>query len=216
MNFSLKHIIRKPLKETKTPPLLLMLHGYGSNEQDLFSFAKELPDELLVISARAPLSIDFGGFAWYTIHFGEGNKKFSDIPEALQARDLISKYIDELQGAFHFSPKKSFLMGFSQGTILSYAVSLSTPNKINNIIALSGYINDDLIQNPPDTSLYKELDFYCSHGSEDPVIPIEWARKIPVSLQKLKVKHVYKEYYAGHGVTPDNFLDMKEWIQERL
>jgi len=215
MTFSLKHIIREPKIKSENPPLLLMLHGYGSNEEDLFSFANELPDELLIISARAPLAIDFGGFAWYTIHFEENDKKFSDIPEAIKARNLIVKFIDELQETYHFNPSKSFLMGFSQGTILSYSVALSHPEKINNIIALSGYINNELINKKIEPN-YENLNFFCSHGSVDPVIPIEWARKITPYLQELNISHQYKEYYAGHGIVPQNFADMKQWMMDRL
>jgi phospholipase/carboxylesterase len=216
MEFSLKHIIRYPKKEVLKPALLLMLHGYGSNEEDLFSFADELADDLLIVSARAPLSIAFGGYAWYSIHFEADNAKFSDIPEAIEARDLLVQFIDELQEAFHFDPKKSFLMGFSQGTILSYALSLSYPEKIHNIVALSGYINEELIQELGDVNDYEKLDFYCSHGSEDPVIPVDWARKIPNYLQKHSISHQYNEYYAGHGIAPKNFLDMKNWIESKL
>ena len=216
MVFSLKHIVREPKTPNANPALFLMLHGYGSNEEDLFSFANELPDELLIISARAPLSIDFGGYAWYTIHFEQNDKKFSDIPEAIKARDTIAKFIDELQETYKFDPAKSFLMGFSQGTILSYALSLSYPKKIKNIIALSGYINEELIISPKETNDYKSLNFFCSHGSVDPVIPVDWARKIPKFLQNLTISHTYKEYYVGHGIVPQNFTDMKNWILKKL
>jgi len=216
MSFSLKHIVREPKIAISNPPLFLMLHGYGSNEEDLFSFANELPDELLIISARAPLSIDFGGYAWYTIHFEADDKKFSDIPEAIKARNLIAQFIDELQETYQFDPAKSFLMGFSQGTILSYAVALSYPEKINNVLAISGYINDELIVSPNEPNNYKGLDFFCSHGSVDPVIPVEWAKKISDYLQNLNISHRYKEYYAGHGIVPQNFADMQKWIQEKL
>lgn len=216
MNFSLKYIIREPKKASENPPLLLMLHGYGSHEEDLFSFANELPDELLIVSARAPIPMGFGGYAWYTIHFEADDKKFSDIPEALEARNTLVKFIDELQEAYHFNPENSFLMGFSQGTILSCAVALSYPEKIHNIIALSGYINEELIETQKDSTSYKNLDFFCSHGSVDPVIPVEWARKTPVFLKNLNISHTYKEYYAQHGIVPDNFTDMKNWIKGKL
>ncbi len=216
MDYSLKHIVREPKVKTENPSLLLMLHGYGSNEQDLFSFAHELPDNLLIVSARAPRSIMFGGYAWYDIHFESDDDKFSDIPQALEARDLIVHFIDELQETYQFNPDKSFLMGFSQGTILSYAVALSFPEKIKNIIALSGYINEELIINPSDTSAYASLDFFCSHGTIDPVIPVEWARKTPNFLQNLDIKHEYKEYSIGHGVAPQNFTDFKEWINKHI
>ena len=95
-NLSLEYLVRNPKTSKTNPPLLILLHGYGSNEQDLFSFAEELPDELLIISARAPLSMGFGSYAWYTIHFDSTDGKFSDIPEAIKARDTISKFIDEV------------------------------------------------------------------------------------------------------------------------
>ena len=216
MNYALKHIIRKPKVPNENPSLLLMLHGYGSHEQDLFSFASELPDELLIVSAQAPLSMGYGAYAWYTIHFEAGNGKFSDIPEAIHARDLIIQFIDELQNEYHFNPENSFLMGFSQGTILSYAVALSHPDKIKNIIALSGYINEELIINPNNKSTYNELDFFCSHGSIDDVIPVDWARKSIAFLQEKNVTHSYQEYNVGHGVAPQNFADFKNWMAERM
>ncbi|RLD77202.1 MAG: phospholipase, partial [Bacteroidetes bacterium] len=54
---SLDYLVRYPKKNVENPPLMIMLHGYGSNEQDLFSFADELADELLIISAKAPLTL---------------------------------------------------------------------------------------------------------------------------------------------------------------
>ena len=213
--YTLRHLIRQPTP-TENPALLLMLHSYGSNEQDLFSFASELPDELLIVSAQAPMSMGFGQYAWYTISFGADDSKFSDIPEAIHARDLIIQFIDELQETYHFDPKRSFLMGFSQGTILSYAVTLTAPDKIKNILALSGYINDEMIVLSKDKEELKELSFFCSHGSVDPVIPVEWARKLPKQLDNYAVQYVYKEYYAGHGIVPNNINDFKNWINDIL
>jgi len=216
MEYTLKHIIREPKIITNNPSLLLMLHGYGSNERDLFSFANELPDDLLIVSAQAPISMGFGTYAWYTIHFEADDSKFSDIPEALAARDLLIQFIDELQETYHFNPAKSFLMGFSQGSILSYAVALSYPEKIKNIIALSGYVNEELLLKSQENVFYEKLDFYCSHGTIDDVIPVTWARKTKQFLENKNIKHVYQEYPVGHGVAPQNFTDFKNWMLERL
>ena len=139
MNYTLKHLIRKPKTPTKNPALLLMLHGYGSNEQDLFSFASELPDELLIVSAQAPMSMGFGQYAWYTISFGADDSKFSDIPEAIHARDLIIQFIDELQETYHFDPKRSFQYGYKE----YYAGHGIVPNNINNF---KSWINDILLR----------------------------------------------------------------------
>lgn len=142
---SLEYVVREPKVKSENPPLLILLHGYGSNEQDLFSFASELPDELLVISARAPQTLGMGSYAWYTIHFDMNNGKFSDTNEAIVSRDVIATFIDEVKNTFQTNPQKTFLVGFSQGTILSYAVGLNYPDKVQHIVALSGYINMDLI-----------------------------------------------------------------------
>ena len=62
---SLHYIIKEPQNITPETPLLVLLHGYGSNEEDLFSFVTDLPEEWLVASFRAPLSTPYGGFCWY-------------------------------------------------------------------------------------------------------------------------------------------------------
>lgn len=212
---SLHYEIRYPKTPIDNPPLLIMLHGYGSNELDLFSFANELPDELLIISARAPLSLGYFSYAWYNINFDDINGKFSDIEQAKNAVEIIASFIDEMTAKYKVNKEKVFLLGFSQGTILSYAVALKYPEKLKYVVALSGYMNEDL---SPDSlnKNYRHLDFFISHGSQDQVLPVEWARTVPEICYLLRIKNVYKEYNAGHGVHPQNFYDLKNWISERL
>lgn len=213
---SLQYIVREPNEQTENTSLLILLHGYGSNEEDLFSFATELPEDLLIISARAPQELGFGSYAWYTINFTTNEGKFSDIPEAIEARETIVNFIDEVQKKYHISPSKTFLLGFSQGTILSYAVALNYPEKMQKVIALSGYINPELLPQNLQTKDFTNLDFFISHGSVDQVIPAEWAKKAPEFLNKLNIQNSYKEYPVGHGVAPQNFFDFKKWMEERM
>ena len=109
---------------------------------------------------------------------------------------------------------KTFLLGFSQGAILSYALSLNFPNKVEHVIALSGYINDELLPQFIDNEI--RTDYYISHGSVDQVLPVEWARKAPLFLSNYKLNNIYSEYPVGHGVAPQNFYSFKMWIIERL
>lgn len=214
---SLEYLIRLPKISIEKPPLLIMLHGYGSNEQDLFSFANELPDELLIISAKAPLSLGFGSYAWYTIHFDSNDSsKFSDIPEAKNALHKIGVFIDEIIQKYNVNTTNIFLFGFSQGTILSTAFALNNPKKIQHVIALSGYINKQLLNDNLELKSYDNLDFFVSHGSVDQVIPVDWARKTSGILNNLGIKNSYQEYPVGHGVAPQNFYDLNLWIKERL
>ncbi len=216
MNLSLEYLVRKPKADIKNPPLLILLHGYGSNEQDLFSFADELPDELLIISARAPLNMAYGGYAWYTIHFDNTDGKFSNTEEALKSKEIISTFIDEILANYDVNRKKVFLLGFSQGTILSYSVALSYPKKVQYVVGLSGYVNRELLPNQLDTENYKNLEIYSSHGTVDQVIPVEWAQKTKPFLDNLGIKNSYEEYQVGHGVAPQNFYSLKQWIEKRI
>ena len=213
--FSLNYIKREPLKKTAgKAPLMLLLHGYGSNEEDLFGFADELPEECFVISARAPLTMQPYGNAWYTIHWDATDGKWSDDAEAVKAREQISSFIDEAVEAYDLDAKNVTLLGFSQGTILSYAVALTYPKKVKNLIALSGYINEAITKPVSDLSLYNDLNVFCSHGTQDPVIPIAGARMSIDVLDKLNIKAKLREYPVGHGVAPQNFQDLKVWIKE--
>ena len=210
----LHYLLRQSKTSIENPPLLVLLHGYGSNEDDLFSFAEELPDTFLIVSLQAPHAMGSGSFAWYSINFDDKNGKFSDLKQAKESIDQIAIFIDEIKIKYNTKTNQTFVLGFSQGAILSYSLSLFYPNKVQHVIALSGYINTELI--PATISKEIKTDYYCSHGSVDQVLPVEWARKSKPFLDDLGFQNVYFEYPVGHGVAPQNFYSFKTWIEERL
>lgn len=215
MNLSLHHLVRAPKVKLDKNPLLLLLHGYGSNEEDLFSFATELPDHYYVISARAPYSLQYGSYAWYAINFDADENKFSDHDQARTSRDIISTFIDELITNYSIDPNNVTLIGFSQGSILSYAVALSYPEKIQRVVAMSGYLNLDIVTENYKNNNFSNLKIFASHGTVDQVIPVSWARKAKPILEHLGIECVYKEYPIGHGISPQNFYDFKNWLLEK-
>ena len=215
MSLQLHHITR-PSSLKENAPLLILCHGYGSDENDLFSFAQELPEELFIISVRAPYPMQPYGNAWYAINFDAQQNKWNDVEQAVESRDKIASFIDEACAEYPVNKDNVTLLGFSQGTILSYAVALTYPEKVKNIIALSGYISEDMLANNLKDKDYSYLDFYCSHGSADQVIPADWARKAPKFLDELKIKNTYSEFPVGHGVAPQNFHGLKSWLETRI
>lgn len=213
---SLEHIIRPSSITDKKPPVLFMLHGYGSNEEDLFSFAPELPKEFCIIAVRAPYLLQPIGYAWYAINFDAEKGKWSDDKQAATSRDKIVTFIEEACKTYHLNSENVTLLGFSQGTILSYAVALSYPEKIKNVVALSGYINEKILADDLTAKDYSNLSIYASHGQVDQVIPVEWAQRAPNFLKKLKIDHVYEEFPAGHGVAPQNFYSFQRWLANKI
>ena len=212
MNLSLRYLVKEPKIILEKNPLLLLIHGYGSNEQDLFSFAEELPETHYVISVRAPFDLQYGSYAWYAINFDADENKFSDLNQARDSRDLLVQFIDELIEKYPIDSNNITLIGFSQGSILSYAVALSYPKKIRKIVAFSGYLNADMILPGIEKRDFSQLKIFASHGTQDQVIPVEWARKTKPFLDQLGIENIYSEYPIGHGISPQNFFDFKNWL----
>ena len=211
----IRYIERKPLKEIEKPQLFLLIHGYGSNEEDLFSFSQDLPDTAHVVSVRARYEIMYGGFAWYDISF-ENNEKYMDTEQALESRDFLVKFIDQIIINENLDPDNVFLAGFSQGAILSYSIALNFPNKIKNVIILSGYPEEKIIGEFDQNQDFSNLNFFISHGTEDVILPIEAGRLGEKLLNNLNIKNEYHEYRSGHGIVPQNYFDMMTFVNNNL
>src|SRR5690554_8029751 len=121
---SLEHNYRPAAGNLPKRPAIIMLHGFGSDENDLFSVASELPDKYGIITLKAPIRLQPHGNAWYNIYFDNVNGKFSDDAQAIKSRDLVSESIDEIVEKYQVDPDNITLLGFSQGTILSFSVAL--------------------------------------------------------------------------------------------
>lgn len=219
-DLSLTHLIRPATKPNA--PLLLLLHGYGSNEADLFSFAPQIRDDFFIVSARAPFAMYPDGAAWYAINFdATTGDKFSDHEQARESMELLLHFIKELTEHYPIDGSDINLLGFSQGAILSFGLSLSYPQLFKKVVAMSGYLNEDLIMHKEglesrfreSEKTHKATQFFISHGTMDQVVPYAWAAKTPAFLDGIKADYVFKEYPMGHGVSMENFRDMKAWLE---
>lgn len=194
-------------------PTILMLHGYGSHENDLFSFADELPEDFPVVSLRAPHRLPFGGFCWYQINFEATDPNLrSDDRAAKESRDAIIAFIEDYRKK-HNTEQPIILMGFSQGCILSYAVAFTRPDLVHSVMALSGYLHAPILPDTMPHEKLRKLHFYVAHGKEDPVLPVDWARKSVEFLEKNQLSHEYREYPVGHGIDANGFRDLKAYLE---
>ncbi|WP_185864502.1 alpha/beta hydrolase [Blattabacterium cuenoti] len=211
-DLSFKYIIRKPKKSKDNYSLFLMIHGYGSNEKDLFSITKDIPENFCVISIQGNYSIEKGKYFWYHIDFSN-KEKFVHVLQAEKTIEKINHFINEVINKYQLNNNNVWLCGFSQGAILCYAISLENI-KVKKSIILSGYLERKIIKK--NSILNKNLEFFISHGKNDLIIPISWAKK---SLNILKKKGIYsysfKEYDSGHFLCNSNYEDLINWIKEK-
>jgi len=204
------------IKSSATAPLVVMVHGYGSHENDLFGLKDYLSPDVHYVSVRAPISLGFGSFAWYPINFDNLGKKESDTIQAAESRDLLMRFIKEYKAANNLNDNPVWLLGFSQGAILSYGLALSYPEQFKCVMPLSGYILKEIVPAKFKENSFKEMSLFISHGKEDDVIPIEAPRKGLVFLEQLQINHLYREYKQGHGIGPENLADLKTWFFKEL
>lgn len=205
----LTYRIREATSKQKNSPALFLLHGYGSNADDLFSFTPYLPERHTIIALQAPLTIAPNSYAWYPLYPKPDGTFESELEAAWKAVASLMENIEELVVKYSLNPKNISLMGFSQGAILSWALAFSEPKKIRRIVALSGMVHESV-----DTSKPPSFLAYAAHGTEDSVIPIEKARNTILPLAKKYKEIDYHEFHDGHGVSQENFNLLLQWLNK--
>ena len=214
--FSLVHAVREPAGNTREPaPLLILLHGVGSNEQDLIGLAPALDSRFFVVSARAPVTLDYGRYGWYHVQFTPTGFIF-DQEEAEQSRKLIMQFVKELLDSYNVDPARVFLMGFSQGCIMSVAAALTHPQMFAGIVGMSGRLLPDLLTKTASPELLRGMPLMIVHGMQDSVISINDGRALRDALQTLPVDLTYIEYPMGHHVSDESLFDISAWLATRL
>lgn len=209
---NLKYLVREPKTASENPPLLLLLHGVGSNEEDLFSFADQLPGEYLVVSARAPVTLGPSSFGWYQVDFSTGKPVFNTEQEK-QSRATLISFIEELVRTRQVDPERVLLCGFSQGAIMSYSVALTRPDLVSGFAAMSGRLLEEvkpLVKSSPQLA---RLRVFISHGTQDNVLPVSGANEAKAYLTSLGITPEMKTYTAGHTINPTMLADLVFWLK---
>lgn len=213
---TLHHITREPREGSRDgAPMLVLLHGVRSNEQDLMGLATALDPRFFVVSARAPLTLGPGAYGWYQVEFTPTGF-IIDEDEADAGRRTVLHFVDELTSAYPVDARRVYLMGFSQGCVMSLGAALSQPAKFAGAVGMSGRLLDRTVEATAPPDQLKGLPLMVVHGTRDTVIPIEYGRAVRDRLTSLPVNLTYREYDMGHHVTQQSIADIDAWLDSRL
>ena len=207
----LHYLIREPKIKSAKPPVIIMMHGYGSNEADLFSLAQYLPDKFLVVSARGPQTLGAESYAWYQADFSK-DPPLINKEQADSSRKAILDFIDDLQKVHPFDETQIYLVGFSQGAIMAYSLGLTEPHKFKGIAAMSGRILNEMKPIVAPQEKLNGLNIFITHGTIDPVINIKNARESKAFLNTLNIQPIYKEYPEGYTISQQMLEDLVAWL----
>jgi phospholipase/carboxylesterase len=205
----LHYLVREPKAKSDKNKAVILLHGVGSNEQDLFGLADHLPDDFYIISARGQFALGGGRYAWYNVDFSTGKPVF-DKEQELSSREVLTKFVAEIK--LKYKLDEIYLGGFSQGAIMSYSVGLSHPKEVTGVIAFSGRILEEIQSSITSNQNLTQLKVFLSHGIQDNTLPIHYAREGKSFLEKLQVKLSYHEYQMGHQINEAVLNDLTIWL----
>jgi phospholipase/carboxylesterase len=212
---ALTHLVRRPLAGRGAPPLLLLLHGVGSNEHDLFSMAPYLDRRFLIVSTRAPYVLGPGSYAWFELGFTP-NGIVIDPRQAEASRKLIVQFIAEAVATYDADPRRVYLMGFSQGAMMSGWVALTRPDLVAGVVMMSGRIEAEMLPTLAPAERLTGLPILVVHGTLDTVLPIQHGRASRDILAGLPVDLTYREYPMGHEVNAESLAEIVNWLSARL
>ena len=210
----LHYIVREPPDGSRSNmPLLILLHGYGANEQDLMDLAPFLDPRCLIISVRAPYAVDFSSFGWFPIEFTESGI-ILHFDEAVAACDQLSRLVASVTANYPVDAGRVILLGFSQGASLSVAVALNEPERFAAVAALSGRFVPEVM--PEATESVRGFPIFMTHGEFDQIIPISQGREGHELLSQLPLDLTYTEYPMGHEINQECLEDVRRWITQQI
>ena len=212
----LDHVHIEPDAPSDGPaPAVVVLHGRGANERDLLPVAKSLPDELHVVSLRAPDRLQ-GGYTWYELDLSGGDLHQSqpDPADFERSRQLVSDSIDAAVDAYGIDADRIGLFGFSQGAITSLSLGLDDPDRYSWIVALHGYLPDS--HSDLDPSGIADKPVFIAAGAADEIIPASRTETAADSFESVGAAVEFSTYDGGHGIGPAEHEAVIEFVGRQV
>lgn len=198
-------------------PTLLTLHGRGANAFDLLGLAPYLcGGRFMVICPQAPLETPIGpesvGYAWYPMSMGGP----LDVDAILASRRRLEVFVDQCAQSYPIDLQKFGIVGFSQGGVMAYSLTLTNPERFTALAVLSSWLPKELLPRIEINAAVQTLPSLVQHGTEDPTIQVDRARSSVEILRQLKVPLTYREYAMGHEIGSKSLADLSAWLEEKV
>lgn len=200
-------VVRVRTPENSGPhPVVLLLHGWTGDEESMWIFASRLPEQALLIAPRGLHTSRLGGYSWQERHV-DGWPDLEDFVPAIEA--LQELLVPENFPSGDFSNLR--LVGFSQGSALTYVYALTQPSKVRSFAGLSGFLPrnaDSLVKKKPLTG----KSVFIAHGTKDEMVAVERARNAVEMLQQAGAEVTYCEDDVGHKLSLTCFKGLESFF----
>lgn len=192
----------------KKYPVVFTLHGKGSNEKNMFGLVAPLADDFIIIGIRGNLPLG-AGYQYYDLK-SLGNPIREMFDEAVKQ---LEAFIHDATEKYPIDPGKRYLLGFSQGAILSMTLALTMGDELSGIVALNGYVPDFVKTEYPLRSV-KDVSVFISHGEYDSVFPVRIGHETEAYFKDQTPRLTFHLYPTDHGVSEENQFDFLNWLKQ--
>ena len=207
------------INEGEKPAVLVVLHGYGTDEHDLLPIAEQIAPEFLIINLQGPIERPNGGHAWYDL-LQTPTGIIPDDPTRHESEELLLASLHTIIAREGGDPERVVLMGFSQGAAVVYSLLAVYDLKNYGItplasINLSGYLPRDILEAVSEKD-FSGFPFFISHGEFDELIPFQALGEAEKLLTQQGADVTAHLYPSGHGVLPETIDDIISWMQLKI
>ncbi len=199
------------VRESKdsAPRLLLMIHGFTGDENSMWVFARNLPENYWIVAPRAPYAGEPGGYSWRPPQAGDLNPP--SLERLNSSAKALIRFVDEYSASVGFGANTFNVMGFSQGAAMSSVLAFLYPERIHKVGMLAGFVPDGLEERVTTRPL-RDKPFFVAHGTRDETVTIERARDSVALLERSGALVNYCEDDVGHKVSVTCLRALREFL----
>lgn len=214
ISHKLKYKINIPDQINDKTRLVILIHGVGSNEENMMQVASLLEEDYLIVSARGPMTFSENAFGWYNIDFSTGVPVYN-YEEASVSIQKLTELISSLQKEYKISQLNTVLIGFSQGAVMSYSVALEQPSLIGKVIGISGRILKETKKKLNSVHFKNKPKFLIIHGESDKVLPLTYAQETLKTLTDTNLEANLITHPHGHSIPSTYKMQIRTFIEDK-
>lgn len=204
-----------PVRAPGRPPLLVLLHGIGSNELAMAGLAPALDPRLLILSVRAPRSLGPYAFEWFPMAFGPDGP-IVEPGVAAPAWQRILAFTEDAIEAYGVDPERVVVGGFSQGGMVALGALLARPDRLAGAICLSGHLLPDAVAFAAEPDRLEGKPVLITHGTRDGTLPVALGRRAAAELRRRSLDVTWREFDLDHTTSDASLAVVADWLAARI
>ena len=213
LQLPLKFLAQAAAADAREPWLLVLMHGVGSNEQDLFGLARLMPPQFLVLRRRAPYVLSPYSYAWFEFELRPGGERRIDEDQERESRFLVGEMLASAAQQLGVPPERVVVGGFSQGGIMALSLLLTRPDRVRAAMVWHGRLLQQVVPQMAPPEAFEGRALWVSHGSADNVIPPSAAEATRALARGLPLALAGADFPGGHEIRPAELQGTLAWLQ---